>query len=332
MKRFFIALALLFPAVVLATPASELPHGPRVELDAVGDSVLVQYDHSVVRVDTLGVTSGFSPGGTLDAPSIFAWGRSTVAQLADDQYLEVRGTASTEPHRWIGERDKTWHARDVLAAFARAKSFADSVNAVYPWSVRFNPEPLVGEEYRGDIVTTYGVKRTVIAYVQTTHHQAAPDTVYLSREAEPTKFGLGMEFGYGGLGTSGRWVSCPTVNLVIEKPTVRFDLGIGWRPAGTSQEFGDLADAMTIGTITWFPNSGAVGPFLGWVGATRYIRAETEYVTLSNGPSLGAAIRFDRVLTGLVRVGFARVSTDEIGTSQTWTNGGFVAVQLGRVF
>lgn len=336
--------ALLLPSIAFAANDGELsarirlgllmPKGIQVERGENGDSTFVEYRHLVTSADTLGLdeTAGFSPGGTLDAPELFERGRAMAATLTPYEYLLVRGTASVEPHRWIGERPKRWHAFDVLAGIARAKTFADSVNVVYPGSVRFDPEPIPGQEFRGIVVWRYRVVKTALSPIRTATQPVIHETVVREITSQGSETRIGVLGGYYFLPTNDRTVNVPGFGLALEKPYGRLDLGIGWRSAGRSEAFGPLADAMTFGILTWFPKAGAVGPFLGWVGATRYVRDETEYLQISNGPVVGAMLRYDRFVAANFKIGLARISTDEIGGGPRWTNGSFVAIQVGKSF
>jgi hypothetical protein len=63
------------------------------------------------------------------------------------------------------------------------------------------------------------------------------------------------------------------------------------------------------------------------------VRQVTEYVLFAHGPTVGVMGRAHRWnLDGAVRVGYARVSLDELNATERWTNALVFAAQVGKVF
>ncbi len=333
-----IGLLLLSAAIALLSGSA------RADLPLVADDEIPE---QLTRVDSDGIHlfarvsldehwfDGFSLGGSDDLPAAEAERlRALVSELEPHQWLFVQATADTT--HWRAHPRKDNHRLDVDVAMARNLWGLDHLKRK---RVTTLPPRLAASE-RGLRVYVASYDERVIPFAPTESPVTAPPALspsyIIEEKVEPPLLALGLEVGYGVLDAGGFTLATPTVDLVIEKAEVRLDLGVGWQPAGDSS-LGDLADVTTKVTVSWFPpwipTAGHVGPFLGWVAGSEFVRNVTEYVVLAHGPAIGATARADVwVLTGAVRAGYARVSLDELDQKQRWTNGFVFNIQIGKVF
>jgi hypothetical protein len=269
---------------------------------------------------------GFSLGGSDDLPAADADRlRGLVGNLGPNQWIFLQATADTTG--WHVYREKEDHRLDVSVAVARTLWGLDNLERK---RVTLLP-PKLADTRRGLAVYIASYEEEIIPFPEPAPPPAPPPPApVVMRPSHPYR--IGLEAGLGFLRTGGVSMTTPTVDLVLEKEEVRLDVGVGWWPAGDN-ELGNLADGSAKVTLAWFPHGGSIGPFLGWASSSQFVREFTEYVLFAHGPAVGVMARSNwRVLDGALRVGYARVSLDELNREERWTNALVVAAQVGKVF
>ncbi len=319
---------LLGAALLMASPV-------RAELPLVGDDE-IPGKLSSIESDGIHIFSrgsleelhfdGFSLGGSTDMPKAQADElRALVNRIGPNQWLFVQATADTTG--WHQYKKKEDHRLDVSVAIARSIWGLDNLKRKHITLLA----PKLADTRRGLSVYIATYEEQVLPLPETPAPAPAPAPVVIHERPSPGMH-IGLQGGLGLMRTGGLSMTTPTVDLVIEKQEVRLDLGVGWWPAGDN-ELGDLADGSAKGTLAWFPYGGAVGPFVGWSSASQFVRNVTEYVVFAHGPTVGVMGRAHAWnLDGALRVGYARVSLDELNRTERWTNALVLAVQVGKVF
>lgn len=122
---------------------------------------------------------------------------------------------------------------------------------------------------------------------------------------EPTR--LGLETGIAVFHAGALTRTVPKIDLVFEKTEARFEFGIGWFPADENR-LGRLDNGYGELLLTWFPYGRWLGPSVGWVASSQFVREVTEYLQLDHGPTIGMTARFNHVLSGAVHLGYALIA------------------------
>jgi hypothetical protein len=331
MNRASLALVLSLAA---ASPVS-------ADLPLVGDGEIPQKMTSV-EADGIHVFTrtaleehrftGFSLGGSTDLPATEADRlRGLLRDLGPNQWLFVQATADTT--RWHRRRRKEDHRLDVTVALSRTVWGFDQLDRRRITTL----PPRLDDTERGLLVQVATYAEEVLPF-PSPPPPPAPVAAPLAGEPgaggelEPPTFAIGLEGGVGTLHTADISMTTPTIDLVLEKAEVRLDLGVGWWTADENQ-LGDLANGTAKGTLSWFPRGGWLGPFVGWVAGSQFVRSVTEYVLFAHGPAVGAIARGrEWPIDAALRVGYARVNVDELQREQRWSNAFVFTVQVGKVF
>jgi hypothetical protein len=326
----------MIPLLIILALATVFSHPVLADLPLVGDDEipekLTQVEDDGIHVFTrislderwFGV---FSLGGSTDLPAAEAERlRSIVSGVGPNQWVFVQATA--DANSWKERRSKEEHRLDVTVALARTLWGLDNLQRKRVTTL----PPKLNDTRRGLRVAIATYSEQVIPFPVAPPVPVVAPVVSRESESESSSLAIGLEGGFGILSSDDLDMTTPTIDLVIEKQEVRLDLGVGWWPAGDN-ELGDLADASAKATLTWFPNRGWIGPFVGWVVGSQFVRSVTEYVTLAHGPAFGATLRGSRWrLDGALRVGYTRLNFDELDQDQRWSNGFVLSAQVGKVF